>query len=250
MDPSSGAVPFEDPEFDVLEWYPHFQSCVRYFLDHAQYDGPIQAFAAFLNIKLPCQQLQNPVFSYKPAASSPATVAAAAAARHPSAHPAAASAVHMPGYAASPGIPAPMVSPGPNVISITPYLRRLVAMGLDSPGILHGFFGDDWVAGIGRLHEVERRNYLFAAKSRPWLSVKDSYDMGDGQYIPYLKPLQGPSEKEMRAADVNWSEWLSVGDRQWKEWMAMEDWVIGPRAPEELRRPGGADGAHIKMEDD
>ena len=34
-----------DPEarFDIIEWYPQFQSCVRYFLDHAQYDASVQA---------------------------------------------------------------------------------------------------------------------------------------------------------------------------------------------------------------
>ena len=26
------------PPFDVLEWYPKFQSCLRFFLDHAQHD--------------------------------------------------------------------------------------------------------------------------------------------------------------------------------------------------------------------
>lgn len=99
---------------------------------------------------------------------------------------------------------------------------------------------------MGRLHEAERRNYLFAAKSRPWLSVKDSYDMADGQYTPFLRPLQEPSEKEIRAADAGWSEWLSVADREWTEWMAMEDWVLGPRAP----RGAGPPGRGIKVEDD
>ena len=36
-----------NPQFDILEWYPQFQSCHRYFLDVAQHTGPVQALAAF-----------------------------------------------------------------------------------------------------------------------------------------------------------------------------------------------------------
>lgn len=79
--------------------------------------------------------------------------------------------------------------------------------------------------------EAERRNYLFAAKSDTWLQVKTSYDMADGQTVPFLRPLQNVSEKEIVVAETNWSEWL-----------AMQDWMLGPRAPEDER--GG-----IKQED-
>ncbi|ROW06054.1 hypothetical protein VMCG_04711 [Cytospora schulzeri] len=79
-------------------------------------------------------------------------------------------------------------------VTLTPYIRRLVATGFDVPSILHGFFGDDWAAGIGPLHEAERRNYLFAAKSDNWLKVKASYDMDAEQIIPFLKPLQNGHE--------------------------------------------------------
>lgn len=104
--------------------------------------------------------------------------------------------------------------------SLVPYIRRLVATGFDNPAILHGFFGDDWVAGIGPLHEAERRNFLFAAKSDNWSKVKASYDMDDDQIIPFLKPLQNVSEEEIVGAESSWSEWL-----------AMQDWMLGPRAP-------------------
>lgn len=92
---------------------------------------------------------------------------------------------------------------------------------MDFPGVLQGFFGDNWGAGIGTLHEQERRNYLFAAKSGGWASVKKDYDMPPLETIPFLRPLQGPLDPEIEAAERSWSEWL-----------AMEDWMVGPRAPD------------------
>lgn len=103
---------------------------------------------------------------------------------------------------------------------MVPYVRRLVATGFDFPSVLHGFFGRDWLGGIGPLHETERRNYLFAAKSDNWLKVKASYDMAEGQLVPFLKPLQTVTEEEIQCAEATWSEWL-----------AMQDWMLGPRAP-------------------
>jgi len=117
-------------------------------------------------------------------------------------------------------------------ISLIPYLRRLIATGNDTQGVLHGFFGDDWVKGIGELHEVERRNYLFAAKSENWMKVKQSYDMGADETIPYLCPLKNASEEEIQAAENAWSDWL-----------AMQDWMIGPRAPDNMKR-----GPRVKRE--
>jgi len=108
-------------------------------------------------------------------------------------------------------------------MSLVPYLRRLVVTGFDFPGVLHGFFGDDWAAGIGSLHEQERRNYLFAAKSGGWASVKKDYDMLPFETVPFLRPLQGPLDAEIDAAEKTWSEWL-----------AMEDWMVGSRAPESM----------------
>ncbi|KAI0023543.1 hypothetical protein F4780DRAFT_54456 [Xylariomycetidae sp. FL0641] len=198
---SSSAAPFlplQDTQFDILEWYPQFQSCVRYFLDYAQHDGPVQAITAFLNIQLPFQRAQNPVISSKAVASPPAV---------PSPSSNAAGKLPMPSH--------PSMS-----FSLTPYIRRLVATGFDFPGVLHGFFGDDWAAGIGHMREVERRNYLFASKSSSWLDVKAQYDMSDDQTIPFLRPLQHVSENEIVGAEVNWSQWL-----------AMQDWMIGPRNP-------------------
>ncbi|KAK9774219.1 hypothetical protein AB5N19_13758 [Seiridium cardinale] len=187
----------QDSQFDIFEWYPQFQSCLRYFLDHAQYSGPVQAVAAFVNIQLPYQRSHHPVLSSRSGGS-------------PSAIPAASARV---------GGNVPLSGPSGSSISLTPYVRRLIATGFDFPGVLHGFFGDDWVAGVGRLHEVERRNYLFATKSACWLDVKRHYDEAEGQTIPFLRPLQHATEEEIASAESHWSEWLS-----------MQDWLIGPRS--------------------
>lgn len=204
--PAGQFIPIEETQFDILEWYPHFQSCVRYFLDHAQHSGPVQAVAAFINIQLPFQKVLQPVVSSRPAGS-PSTI---------------------PSPTSRVAGKLPMTGQPPSTISLNPYIRRLVATGFDFPAILHGFFGDDWAAGIGHLHEVERRNYLFAAKSAPWLEVKSQYDMPDDQSIPFLRPLQNVDEKEIVSAETNWSEWL-----------AMQDWMVGPRSPEVERNLSG-----------
>ena len=138
--------------------------------------------------------------------------------------------------ASLPVLPPTGVPVAPHV-SLIPYLRRLVVTGLDFPGVLHGFFGDDWRTGIGSLHEQERRNYLFAAKSGGWAAVKGQYDMGPLETVPFMRPLQGVSEEEVAAAETSWSEWL-----------AMEDWMVGPRAPRG-RTDGGAGGVRIKKEE-
>lgn len=116
-------------------------------------------------------------------------------------------------------------------VALVPYVRRLVATGFDFPSVLHGFFGRDWFEGMGPIHETERRNYLFAAKSDNWLKVKASYDMAGGQLVPFLKPLQKVTEEEIRCAEATWSEWL-----------AMQDWMLGPRAPVEMA------GVRVKTE--
>lgn len=128
------------------------------------------------------------------------------------------------------GQPSPQLYQSHASVSLIPYLRRLVVTGLDFPGVLHGFFGDDWATGVGPLHEQERRNYLFAAKSGGWASVKRDYDMLPLESVPFMRPLQGPVIAEIEAAEKSWSEWL-----------AMEDWMVGPRAPENM--PGGGESS-------
>lgn len=158
---------------------------MRYFLDDSQHTSAVQAVAAFVNMKLPYQKHEDPpraASNHQPSSSNPAA--------------------------------------DPHIVLLVPYIRRLVVTAFDSPAILHGFFGNDWAEGIGPIHETERRNYLFAAKSDPWLSVKASYDMEDGQMVPFLRPLRNVTVAEIEAAESGWSEWL-----------AMQDWMLGPRAP-------------------
>jgi len=58
------------------------------------------------------------------------------------------------------------------------------------------------------------------------MKVKQSYDMSPEETVPFLGPLREASEKEIQAAEAGWSEWL-----------AMQDWMLGPRAPETMSSP-------------
>jgi hypothetical protein len=196
-----GPTAVGDPQFDIFDWHPAYQSCQRYFLDHAQYDGSVQAVAALVNIMLPYQWHDTPIIS-----SSGQTPPHATATAYP-----------MPWSRHG---PMPSRQGGAAHCSLVPYIRRLVVTGFDSPGVLHGFFGDDYKKGIGPVRECERRNYLFAAKSVGWAKVKYQYDISPHETVPFLKPLRDVSLAEIEAAEKTWSQWL-----------AYEDWMIGPRAP-------------------
>jgi hypothetical protein len=69
----------------------------------------------------------------------------------------------------------------------------------------------------------ERAWALFtnAAKSVGWAKVKYQYDMSPHESVPFLKPLQDVQLAEIEGAEKTWSQWL-----------AMEDWMVGPRAPD------------------
>ncbi|TID15578.1 U3 small nucleolar RNA-associated protein 25 [Venturia nashicola] len=190
------------PNFDVLDWHPHYVSCQRYFLDHAQHDPATRSACALLNILLPCQWPSNPVMSSSGCPPQPHAQGAYSAlySRHPDA--------------------GDRAGPRP-AVSLVPFIRRMVVTGFDKDGVLHGFFGDAWRKGVGPLQECERRNYLFAAKSAGWAKVKYQYDMSDNQTVPFIKPLQNVQLQEIEAAEKEWSNWL-----------AMEDWMVGPRAPD------------------
>lgn len=199
------------PQFDIFEWHPAYQSCQRYFLDHAQHDNGVQAVAALINICLPFQWTSNPLMS----------------STGPMPHSAGPGAYNLPWPRPGPVGNARGHS-APAWVSLVPYIRRLVITGMDKEGIMHGFFGDDWRKGVGPVHECERRNYLFAAKSVGWAKVKYQYDMSPHESVPFLKPLQ----------DVQLAE-IEVAEKTWSQWLAMEDWMVGPRAPdvgEETRR--------------
>ena len=160
-------------------------------MDHAQHLPEVQAFASFINILLPFQR--DPTLQTSRRRGS---------------------------NASSEWGPSSSKSPVPVTVSLIPYIRRLVVCGMDIPPILKGFFGHDWAPGIGPQREQERRNYLFAAKSEGWAAVKRDYDMSPLETVPFIQPLKDPTDGELGAAEEKWSEWL-----------AMEDWVIGPRAP-------------------
>lgn len=209
--------------FDVFEWHPAYLSCMRYFLDHAQHDASVQAVAALVNIRLPCQWSPNPILSSRPAATttSPTSPADTTSSSTPTGAPS---------YTPFPRAQAqtPTTQPAPHV-PLVPYIRRLVVTGFDRPPVLHGFFGDDWRRGVASLQECERRNFLFAAKSGGWATVKAQYDMGPLETVPFLQPLRDVELVEIEAAEKLWSGWL-----------ALEDWMIGPRAPT------GGEGQEIK----
>lgn len=135
-------------------------------------------------------------------------------------------------------------------ISLIPYIRRLVVTGFDKEEIIEAFFGPDYKQGVNSFWEIERRNYLFAAKSANWLRVKASYEPSPEETIPYMMPLMRVTEEEVMAAE-----------RKWSEWLALQDWMVGPRMPGEdvLRRNGNGNGnsyamrspgQRIKMEED
>ncbi|QUC18950.1 uncharacterized protein UV8b_03191 [Ustilaginoidea virens] len=184
--PTQFQHPFQEGEYGIIAWYPKFQSCHRFFVEHAQHTEPVQAVAAWVNIRLPFQQTTDNVVGAAPTQNEWKSSAVAVNLR----------------------------------ATLVPYIRRLVVTGFDNPATLYGFFGEDWTEGIGPIHEAERRNYLFAAKSETWLEVKRDYDMDDGQAVPFLRPLIGVTENEIVNAEARWSDWL-----------AMQDWMLGPRAP-------------------
>ncbi|KAI5287090.1 hypothetical protein KEM54_006250 [Ascosphaera aggregata] len=186
----------EGDDFDIFTWYDHYEACRRYFLEVAQWNRDIQALCALMNIRLPYQR------------SSWATAAAAAAAGEDTTR-------------ATRPLSCMDVSSYTDGFSIIPYMRRLVATGLDTDSILHGFFGDFWRAGVGHIRKQERFNYLFAAKTGNWEKCKAMYDIQPFETIPFLRIVQGTDSDE-----------LSQANERWGRWMLMQDWLIGPDAPE------------------
>ncbi|OQE09479.1 hypothetical protein PENVUL_c006G01655 [Penicillium vulpinum] len=48
-----------DAEFgrvDPTGWFPHYKNCTQHFIDYSQHSPQVQAIAAFINIRLPCQR--------------------------------------------------------------------------------------------------------------------------------------------------------------------------------------------------
>ncbi|KAF2161542.1 hypothetical protein M409DRAFT_69656 [Zasmidium cellare ATCC 36951] len=206
-----------DANFDILEWHPAYLSCQRYFIDHAQHEPATQAVCALTNIRLPFQWLGNPVTASTPPQSSQGGNF------NFNAYQRQGSNYQSPQGRGNNDRPTNFVSP-------VPYIRRLVVTGFDKPAILHGFFGDDYLKGVMPHVECERRNYLFAAKHGGWRTCKKQYDSGSGgghdETLPFMKPLDEAKMEELTAAEKAWSSWL-----------AMEDWMVGPRAPEDEDAP-------------
>lgn len=65
--------------------------------------------------------------------------------------------------------------------------------------------------------------------------MKRDYDILPLETVPFMRPLQGPVIAEIEAAEKSWSEWL-----------AMEDWMVGPRAPESMEGQGGGEGSRAR----
>ncbi|GAM86465.1 hypothetical protein ANO11243_044790 [Dothideomycetidae sp. 11243] len=213
--------------FDILDWHPAYQSCQRYFLDYAQYEAATQALCALLNIRLPFQWRTNPVYaSTKPAHSSQQSGTAGSSAMQDWMR----NANTQQQQQQQSGDRAQAQSM-PTFVCLIPYVRRLIVTGFDSDGILHGFFGDAWQAGITPIRECERRNYLFAAKSGGWQSCKRQYDLNEEETVPFMQPLRDVRPEELDAAEKSWSRWL-----------ALEDWMVGPRAPRDEQQYDQGDG--------
>lgn len=217
-----------DPSFDILDWHPAYQSCQRFFVDHAQHEQATQALCALINIRLPYQHPTNPILSYIPSGGANSSRNGhnnnyAFTFTHSGHGPDARRNGHSPSSSSS--------NQQPTFVSLIPYIRRLIVTGFDQPAILHGFFGDDYERGMLPHLDCERRNYLFAAKSNGF-RCKKMYDNGSGmgtgtdESVPFMKPLEDAKVEELLAAEKAWSKWL-----------AMEDWMIGDRRPvEEGRR--------------
>ena len=232
----AGHVGVGDPSFDILDWHPAYLSCQRYFIDHAQYEPGTQAVCALINIRLPFQWLATPVTASNPAGPQHQGFNFNAYSRGGSNVNSPRSREQSRDHASNSNLPSTQIH-----VSPVPYIRRLVVTGFDKAAILHGFFGDDYQRGILPHVECERRNYLFAAKHGGWRSCKKQYDVGSGfgedETVPFMKPLDEAKGEELAAAE-----------KQWSNWLAMEDWMVGPRAPdgeegrsfeEQERRQGG-----------
>lgn len=58
--------------------------------------------------------------------------------------------------------------------------------------------------------------------------------MGADESVPFMKPLDEAKMEELTGAEKAWSGWL-----------AMEDWMVGPRAPDE-----SAEGSRVDAYND
>ncbi|CAI7673075.1 unnamed protein product [Penicillium pancosmium] len=151
-------------QIDPTEWLSQYNHCVLYFVHRSQHTLNVQSIAAALNIRLPFHR--------------PSNVVAAT--------------------------PSPQLAGQISFVSLRSYIRRLIVTAQDTPVNLRAFFGDNWEAGVGCIYKQERVNYLFAAKSGGWASAKAAYDILPDEQTPFLRPLLGPSDDEIRKAEDNY----------------------------------------------
>jgi len=170
----------DNPDY-LDKWHSSYQQCHQFFLAQAQYERSVQQVASLINIRLPFQ-LSGWQKDLNTCACAPECQ------------------IHE------------------RIIPV--FLRRLVVTGFDSDETLANWFSNEWKRGVKPIHQQERLNYLFISKSGGWSLAKQSYDILPDQTVPFLRPLRGATEDELRLAEGRWSEWL-----------AMEDWMLGPRWP-------------------
>lgn len=173
--------PAESVSVNPHEWHPYYISCLQYFVDQSQHSQSVQAVAAYLNIRLPCQQRSNPVS-------------------------------RLTNFPSAKEVQSQTPSSSASFVSLRPYVRRLVVTGHDAPSVMTAFFGANWQAGVGCIYDQERVNYLFTAKSSGWAATKAAYDVLPDEQTPFLRALRDPKEHELREAENRWSEWLAMED--------------------------------------
>ncbi|RPA75506.1 hypothetical protein BJ508DRAFT_332025 [Ascobolus immersus RN42] len=199
--------------FDLTLWHVHHQACRTYFVEEGQYKEAAKALAAFLNIRLPHQIPGTPLrqqffstTSQLPWAGPDEDIRRKAQASL---------SFNGPDHHRSPN---PLTDAYTD-ISLFPYLKRLVCTGFDKDSVMLELFGEHWMQGIKRLLDQERKNFLFAVRSKgsSWLKVKEVYDagMGPNELVPFLKPL---GEAEDGASE------RGQADMEWKQWEEFEAW--------------------------
>ena len=201
--PSSASQPVR-----LLDWFAEYKSCESFFLDHAQASPYVQALCTYMNIRLPYQKIAV----FPPATTFPWLPPQANLWPPPPENLRLPSPRHL-------QVP-PSGSSNSQPVSLVLYIRRLICTGHNTDLILREFFGSRWSSGIGRIHEQEERNYLFAAKSTDWHNVKLAYDISSEETAPFLVSLKEATVEK-----------ISDAERDWSEWLAMQDWAVGPRRP-------------------
>ncbi|KAH7318762.1 hypothetical protein B0I35DRAFT_252059 [Stachybotrys elegans] len=68
------ALPMQESQFDIFDWYPKYQVCLNYFLKQGQFKEPVRAVAAFVNIRLPAQNSSEPPSTTPQASDSSVTI--------------------------------------------------------------------------------------------------------------------------------------------------------------------------------